>query len=176
MIYDLIYTDPPWQQSRGGKKAARPNSSGKPLDYKTIPLSEIDEIHKRFFKQTAEKHNIFMWTIDKFLPEAERMMTDCGYKLHARIIWDKETGIPAAFTLRFAHEYLLWFYKPGNILMPDKEMRGKYTTVIRERVTAHSRKPEAAYKMLEGLFPSARKIELFARARRDGWAAFGDEI
>lgn len=26
--YDILYTDPPWQQGRGGKKAARPNSTG----------------------------------------------------------------------------------------------------------------------------------------------------
>ena len=28
MKYNLIYCDPPWQQTRGGKKASRPNSSG----------------------------------------------------------------------------------------------------------------------------------------------------
>ena len=26
--YGIIYTDPPWQQSKGGKKSVRPNSSG----------------------------------------------------------------------------------------------------------------------------------------------------
>ena len=26
--YDILYTDPPWQQGRGGKKAARPNTTG----------------------------------------------------------------------------------------------------------------------------------------------------
>jgi hypothetical protein len=26
--YQIIYADPPWQQSRGGKKSVRPKSSG----------------------------------------------------------------------------------------------------------------------------------------------------
>lgn len=39
--YDLIYADPPWKQSRGGRKAVRENSSGKPLDYPTCSLDEI---------------------------------------------------------------------------------------------------------------------------------------
>lgn len=26
--YDLLYVDPPWRQTKGGKKAVRPNSSG----------------------------------------------------------------------------------------------------------------------------------------------------
>lgn len=33
--YDILYTDPPWQQGRGGKKAARPNSTGTTVPYET---------------------------------------------------------------------------------------------------------------------------------------------
>jgi N6-adenosine-specific RNA methylase IME4 len=175
MQYDLFYSDPPWPQTKGNARACRPKQ-GKNLDYKTITLSEIDMIHREFFKQASRNHNVFMWTIDKYLHEAEIMMKDCGYKLHARIIWDKGNGIAPAFTVRFSHEYLLWFFKPGYILMPMTEIRGKYNTVISEKSTVHSRKPEAAYEMLENMFPSAKKIELFARQRRDGWDAFGNEM
>ena len=31
--YGLILADPPWKQSKGGKKAVRKNSSGMELDY-----------------------------------------------------------------------------------------------------------------------------------------------
>lgn len=41
--YDLIYADPPWKQSKGGKKSVRKNSSGKPLDYPVCSLDEIKE-------------------------------------------------------------------------------------------------------------------------------------
>lgn len=34
--YDVVYADPPWIQKKGGKKNARPNSSGKELDYPTL--------------------------------------------------------------------------------------------------------------------------------------------
>ncbi len=40
--YDLILADPPWKQSKGGKKSVRKNSSGKPLDYGTCTLDEIE--------------------------------------------------------------------------------------------------------------------------------------
>ena len=39
--YNLFYADPPWKQSKGGKKKVRANSSGKPLDYPTCSLEEI---------------------------------------------------------------------------------------------------------------------------------------
>jgi len=36
--YELILADPPWKQSKGGKKAVRKNSSGEKLDYPVISL------------------------------------------------------------------------------------------------------------------------------------------
>ena len=175
--YDIIYTDPPWQQKRGGRKLVRPNSSGKKLDYDTMPMDDIIELHKEVLTHnTSKKHNVFIWTIDKYLRETEDFMEDIGYTRHARIIWNKVTGIPAAYTIRFAHEYLLWFYKKGNILMPRNEVRGIYSDVMTEQVTKHSKKPECAYQMIEDMFPDANKLELFARNTRDGWDSWGNEV
>lgn len=175
--YDIIYTDPPWQQKRGGKKSVRPNSSGIKLDYETMSIEEISTFHREIFENnTTEQHNIFIWTIDKYLTATEKMMENLGYNRHARIIWDKCMGIPAAYTIRYSHEYLLWYYKKGKILMPRIETRGKYSDVIREKVTKHSKKPECAYQMLEDMFPNENKLELFARNIRSGWDSYGNEI
>ena len=174
--YSIIYTDPPWQQKKGGLRKCRPNQK-KDLDYNTMSLSEIELLHKNFLaKNTEEKHNVFCWAIDKYLHETETMFENMGYKLHARMIWDKGNGIAPAFTVRFSHEYLLWFYKQGNIVMPCKEARGKYQTVIREASTVHSKKPQTVYQMLETMFPSDKKIELFARQSRENWDYFGEEV
>ena len=175
--YGIIYTDPPWQQKRGGTKSVRPNSSGKPLDYETMDIDSIIDLHRNVFANNTEtKHNVFMWTIDKYLIETEQFMKELGYTRHARIIWDKVIGVPAAYTVRFAHEYLLWFYKKGNILMPREEVRGVYSDVMREQVTKHSKKPECAYLMLEDMFPNVDKLELFARSTRPMWDSWGNEL
>lgn len=174
-MFELIYTDPPWPQTKGNARKSRPNQ-GKELNYHTMSIADIADFHVPYLMKAASKHNVFMWAIDKYLHHAEQMMETMGYKLHARIIWDKENGIAPAFTVRFSHEYLLWFYKPGKMLMPCPEMRGKQTTVLREAATVHSRKPQVAYEMLEAMFPGAKRIELFARQRRSGWDAVGDEL
>lgn len=173
--YDLIYTDPPWQQTKGGKRKARPKQ-GRDLDYPTLSMREIKDIHAEALKLCNQKHNVFMWTIDKYLHESEQMMKELGYMLHARFIWDKGNGIAPAFTVRFSHEYLLWFYKKGCMKMPREEVRGIYTTVLREASTKHSKKPLCAYEMIEDMFPDSNKLEMFARNERPGWDSWGNEI
>ena len=172
--YGIIYSDPPWQQKKGNLRKCRPNQT-KTLDYETLPIEQIAEIHGIASKIADTEHNFFVWTIDKYLHDTEHMMGNLGYTLHARIIWDKENGVAPAFTVRFTHEYLLWFYTKGKMLKPVPEMRGKFTTVLREHSVSHSRKPSAAYIMLETMFPAAKKLELFARNHRYGWDAWGNE-
>lgn len=173
--YDLIYADPPWPKRKGGKRKCRPNQS-RTLDYPVMTLEQIEECLGGFAAQAAPCHNFFVWTIDEFLHDCEAMMVRLGYRLHARIVWDKTNGVAPAFTVRFTHEYLLWFYPPGRMLKPDTAVRGRFPTVIREPSTTHSTKPQAAYRMLEALFPGARRLELFARHREPGWECWGNEV
>lgn len=173
--YGLIYADPLWKQSKGGKKSVRENSSGKPLDYPTCSLDEIKEHLRLATESTTENSILFLWTIDKYLFEAQQIAESLGYKLHARMIWDKVTGIPAAFTVRYGHEYLLYMYK-GKLTPVAKDERGKIHTVFRERVTKHSKKPDIAYEIIERLYPDLRKLEMYARETRDGWDSFGNEV
>lgn len=173
--YDVVYSDPPWQQTKGNLRKCRPNQK-KELDYHTMNLEDIKLLHKDFLeKNTSERHNVFMWTIDKFIFDTEKFMKDLGYELHARMIWDKTNGVAPAFTVRFSHEYLLWFYKKSKMLKLNKDVQGKYCTVFREKATKHSKKPLFAYEMLENMFPKAKKIELFARNTRENWDCWGNE-
>ena len=167
--YDLIYADPPWRQTKGGYRKSRPNQNKK-LDYETLTIDKIKTILNSF-----ESGVMFLWTIDKFLFEAQQMAEELGYVLHARIVWDKENGVAPAFTIRYSHEYLLWFYKKPMKKIA-KDMRGKFTTVMREKSKRHSQKPICAYEMIESLYPDCKKIELFARNKRDGWDAWGNEV
>jgi len=173
--YQIIYADPPWRQSKGGKKNVRPKSSGEKLDYKVISLEQIEWILKKWQLKADTNHVMFMWTIDKYLHESEVIAKNLGYKLHARMVWNKVTGIPAAFTIRYGHEYLLYLYKE-KLLPVAKDERGKIHSVFTEQVKRHSQKPEIAYQIIERLYPDTNKIELFARNKRQGWDVWGNEV
>ena len=156
-------------------KKVRIHSSGKPLDYPVIPIHEIQTILNKAGLKSDENRILFLWTIDKYLFQAEELAKTLGYKLHARMIWNKVTGIPAAFTIRYGHEYLLYMYH-GKFLPVAKEARGKIHTVFTEQVKKHSQKPEIAYQIIERLYPDADKLELFARQKRIGWDVWGNEV
>lgn len=166
--YQIIYADPPWAQKKGGIRSVRPNQN-RALDYPTLDLPEIEKIISKLDAKV-----LFLWTIDKFLFEAQQLGERLGYKLHARIIWDKGNGVAPGFTVRYSHEYLLWMYKPP-MLPINPQVKGKFTTVLREKSTRHSKKPNIAYKVIEALYPNQSKIELFARNKRTGWDAWGND-
>lgn len=173
--YNLIYADPPWRQSKGGKKSVRKNSSGKPLDYPVCSLDEIKQHLETVCGRGGGNQILFLWTIDKYLFEAQEIAESLGFKLHARMIWDKVTGIPAAFTVRYGHEYLLYMYR-GKLTPVAKDERGKIHTVFREQVKKHSQKPEIAYEIIERLYPDLNKIEMYARNTRPNWDCWGNEV
>lgn len=173
--YSLICADPPWKQARGGKKAVRQNTSGVPLPYETMSIPDIKEHLRRATSLCEDNAVLFLWTIDKYLFEAQQMAEELGWKLHARMIWNKVTGIPAAFTVRFGHEYLLYMYR-GKLLPVEKSERGKIHTVFTEQVKKHSQKPEVSFEIMERLYPNTHKLEMYARRERDGWDCFGYEV
>jgi len=174
MAYEVLMIDPPWQQSKAGKRKVRPHQ-GKTFNYRTMDTAAIfDLLDREILPLAAKDHVVFIWAIDKYLAECEAAMQGRGYRRHCRLIWDKGNGIAPAFTVRFSHEYLLWYYR---IRLPPvaKEARGLYRTVLQENARQHSSKPEAAYQMIESFYPAQNKLDVFSRQHRKLWTQFGDE-
>jgi N6-adenosine-specific RNA methylase IME4 len=164
--------DPPWPKRKGGLRSARPHQT-RELAYKTLTVPDIFKLlDEQIFPAT--QHNVFLWTVDQFLPEAEREMSVRGYRQHCRFIWDKLNGVAPAFTIRYSHEYLLWYYKP-KFMVIDAASRGKFRTVFQEKAREHSRKPIAAYEMIEQMYPNVPRMDVFSRESRIGWEQYGDQ-
>jgi len=77
------------------------------------------------------------------------------------------------YWFRGQHELLLVATK-GNPKVPEQENR--YSSMIKERRTEHSKKPQIVYEMIEKMFPNSNYLELFARNKREGWVSHGNEI
>lgn len=73
--YDLIVADPPWRQSKGGKKSVRPNTSGKNLDYPTCSIEEIRN-HLKVATDLREENSIlFRHTFSIYSPIRTRILS-----------------------------------------------------------------------------------------------------
>lgn len=169
---EVLVVDPPWPQRKGsgGRRAVRPQQLQQ-LDYPTMSVSEcfssVDQL-------LSDAKVVFLWEIDKFLIEAESEMTKRGWRRHARLVWGKGNGVAPAFTVRFSHEYLVWWFR--SPMMPiDSSLQGHYTTVFRSPSREHSRKPEEAYSLIEKLYPHAIRMDVFSREPRMGWLQWGNQ-
>jgi N6-adenosine-specific RNA methylase IME4 len=67
------------------------------------------------------------------------------------------------------------FWLIGTRGRPKPESRSERNLIVAP-IREHSRKPDQAYEMLERMFPSQRRCELFARFSRPGWDQWGLEI
>jgi len=166
--YQVIYADPPWNLTPMSKVAWKLDS---PLIDK-YPTMNLDELKKLPIEILCDNDcSLFLWCTHSTLPNAIELMQYWGFKYHCTITWDKGSG----FSLWGFHrrtEFLLYGYL-GHI---NTNQKGSYIpTLVTEAKTEHSSKPLIMYKYLESNTPTPR-IELFARQKREGWDAWGNEV
>jgi N6-adenosine-specific RNA methylase IME4 len=110
------------------------------------------------------------WTTPPFLDQAIDAMRAHGFAYRSGSVWNKEIA-GMGFWFRGQHEHLLLGTRgrPKAPLPADRP-----PSLIVERRIVHSRKPDAAYRLIERMFPGRRKLELFARPPgRPGWWSIG---
>jgi N6-adenosine-specific RNA methylase IME4 len=113
---------------------------------------------------------LLMWATVPFLKHAIDAMGALGFAYKSGAAWDK-TIVGTGYWFRNQHEILLLGTR-GHPKPPPPADRS--SSLIVERRTVHSRKPTAAYELIERAFPDRRKLELFARPPgRTGWTAIG---
>lgn len=164
--YHVIYADPPWPvESIVMDKWQSPIED----KYPTMTIEEISALPVRNI--SAEVCSLFLWTTHAFLHDALHIIDRWGFKYFCIITWDKGGG----WTQNGFHkrtELLLYSYK-GK--MNVDQFGESIPTIIYEDKKEHSRKPDSIRKLIEDKIVG-NKIEMFARAKFDGWDAWGNEV
>lgn len=163
-VYDLIYADPPWQYEH-------PISDSRAIEnqYPTMTTDEICALPVG--DRAADDCVLLLWATNPKLPDALRVIEAWGFTYRTNFVWVKDK-IGMGYYARQRHELLLVAVRgtPGT---PDPSARPD--SVIEAPRGAHSAKPHRVYAMIERMYPHARRLELFARNTRDGWAGWGAE-
>ena len=158
--FGLVYADPPWNYMKETE-----------VGYPTMKLKEICEMQ---VAQMAEKDAVLvMWVPPSLLPQGLEVVKAWGFEFKTSAVWDKERpGLGQYFGNQ--HEILLLATRGKPPRIP---MAARHSSLLREaRPKQHSRKPQAAYAMLEGMYEGLSKVELFARGKmREGWEGWGNQ-
>ena len=126
----------------------------------------------------ADDAGLAIWAYGPMLPKAFDVIERWGFEYKSDLItWEKTTaaGTPAfgtGYYTRKNTEQLLYATRGRGLKRLDRGV----SQCIRAPRQEHSRKPNEVFDALERLFGPVRRLELFARAYRQGWAVWGNEI
>ena len=160
--FTILLADPPWEYDFSKSKSRKIENQ-----YDTETLARLKSI-----KIESEDAVLFLWATAPKLREALEVMQAWGFEYKTHAIWNKQI-MGMGYWFRGQHELFLIGTK-GNVAPPPESER--ISSIISEKRTEHSKKPEIFYSIIERLFPHAEYIELFARKTREGWKSLGDEI
>lgn len=167
--YDLIVCDPPWDfenySAAGTKKGADSHYQVQSLDWiKALPVGQL----------ARGDCLLLLWSTGCMLPQCIEAMQTWGFVYKSEIVWRKVTKngkvrMGTGYRVRTMHEPILL----GTIGNPKHK---PFPSIIDGIAREHSRKPEEFYSLVETAAPGfSFRADLFARKRRPGWDAFGNE-
>lgn len=159
--FPVLYVDPPWRYEHAEPGRQVENN------YPTMGLDEI----KALDPPADDDAVLFLWATSPKLTEALEVMAAWGFQYRTCMVWVKGS-IGMGYYARQRHELLL-IGRRGSLRVPDAEDRPD--SVIEAPRGKHSEKPEVVYELIERMYPFHKRVELFARRSRDGWAAWGNQ-
>jgi N6-adenosine-specific RNA methylase IME4 len=167
----VIVADPPWQFS----DKLPGDSRGAEKNYACLTKHDIRDI----VHDASLGHGncvLFLWRVAAMQPDALDVAAASGFDVKSELVWEKLTkhGKPhfgMGRYVRASHEVCLIAVR-GRAFPECRSVRSRFAATVRE----HSRKPDAFYAIVERMYPSSRKVELFARQRRDGWECHGNQL
>jgi N6-adenosine-specific RNA methylase IME4/ParB-like chromosome segregation protein Spo0J len=164
--YRVFYADPPWQYGNTGLD-----------DYghaeRHYPTMSIDELCQMRIKDIAEDNAVlFLWVTSPLLEECFDVIHSWGFQYKTSFVWDKVAHNFGHYN-SVRHEFLLVCTR-GSCTPEVKKLFDSVMSI--ERTDNHSEKPEEFRNIIDTIYPTGDRIELFARKQVAGWNAWGNEV
>ena len=165
--YACVVADPPWTPDLGATWETRFTDKARPQKhYQTLSVDEICALRP----PTAKQAHLWLWVLNQHMDWGYTVARAWGFEPQQVVTWAK----PGMGTGRFQcnTEHVLVCRKGTRHGNPFGGTGGTWFNWPRGR---HSEKPAEFYRLVEQVSPGPR-LEMYARARRDGWDAFGNEV
>jgi len=168
--FDIVYADPPWFESGGGKI-----KRGADRHYPLMKTKDISALPVRLI--TAPNAHLYLWVTNTFLQDGLDVMSAWGFKYKTTITWVKDRfGLGQYF--RGQTEHCLFGVKGMIPYKVEEGKRQQGVTVISAPRLRHSAKPEKMRALIKRVSDRKgfKKVELFARQYYEGWSVWGNEV
>lgn len=160
--YRVIYADPPWSYN---DKQDTGMLGGAVKHYTTMSLTDICNLPV----PSADNAVLFMWVTSPLLEDCFKVINAWGFKYKSSFVWDKVAHNMGHYN-SVRHEFLLIATKGS--CTPD--VKRLFDSVVSIERTEHSRKPKEFRDMIDTLYPTGNRLEMFAREAPDGWDVWGN--
>lgn len=168
MKYKTIVIDPPWP----GPGATPAFDAQRPL--RLIPyhtMTGIQVAALRIREHAEEDAQLFIWATSRSVGDAFLLAQLWAFSFRGLFVWKKPLGLGRH--VRSEAEFLLWAGRHGAPLVEPTDC--PHQVHEWKKPHGHSEKPEGAYDMIREL-SHAPRLDIFARKRRDGFDAWGDDL
>lgn len=169
--YGVILADPPWRFTNFSRKGEAKNPV---THYPCMPIADLAALPVA--RLAAPDCALVMWATAPLLDRAIELMRAWGFSFKSAGAWAKRTSTDAswAFGTGYVFRSAAEFYLVGTIGKPRVQSRSVRNLVVAP-VREHSRKPDQMHADVEALY-AGPYAELFARQRRPGWDAWGNDV
>lgn len=168
--FDVVMADPPWRWEAYSDKGLEKSPEA---HYTTMGLEEITSLP--IGDLLAPSGVLFLWCTWPLLDRQIALIPKWGLAYKTGGAWAKRT---INGKLRWGPGYIFRSVCEPFLIatLPGAKWNGRSEpNIIDGLAREHSRKPEEAFAVIERAMPDARKLELFSRASRPGWATWGNE-
>ena len=163
--YRVAVIDPPWEVTRYNQDTRDETE----LDYPTMNIEEIKKLPVA--SHLADDAWVFLWTIQPYLPESYRIISEWGLRYRFTMTWDKgRYGTRHPALPQYNSEFVVCASR-GNPQFIDT--RG-FFACFQGAYQGHSVKPDEFYDMIRSACEAPR-IDLFNRRPIEGFEVWGNQ-
>lgn len=172
--FRVIYADPPWKygDERGGLEKADTAAASHYPTMATTAICELTGGDGRTVRELAQKDAVlFMWATFPLLEDGLAVMKAWGFDYKTAFVWDKERSNIGNY--HDARAELLMIGVRGSCPIEIDTRPRQVQAIARGK---HSAKPEAFRALIDAMYPTGPRVELFRRGvAPDGWVIWGNE-
>ena len=163
-VYDVVPIDPPWEVI----SCFGPSDTAgyAPLRYPTMSLEEIAALEL----PCAKDCHVFLWTTQKFLPEAFNILRAWNLDYVCTFTWVKNGGPQVVGLPQYNTEFFIYARKGSPKFIDTKG----FFTSLQAAKGKHSEKPEEFYDLLRRV-TAGRRLDMFNRRLIEGFDGWGKE-